>query len=84
MPSVKGFRLNDELRASFEEYCRAHLLDERAVIEAWLLRFLEAKDEDRRAVAERYTQWSNERKANADSRGAASPSPKKRPGKQQS
>lgn len=83
MPATKGIRLDEELRASFEEYCRAHLLDERAVIEAWLLRFLEAKDEDRRAAAERYTQWSNERKAIAKSRGTASPSPKKRTGKQQ-
>ncbi len=71
MPAPKGFRLNEELRKAFEEFCRANLLDERAVIEAWLLRLLEATEDERKAVAERYAHWTAERQRKAPR--AASP-----------
>ncbi len=61
MPTTKGIRLDEELREAFEQHCRTHLLDERAVIEAWLLRFLEASDEDRLAAAKRYAEWRAKR-----------------------
>ena len=57
MPSTKGIRLNASLRKQFEDFCRVHLLDERAVIEAWLVRFLEASDEERKLTAKRYADW---------------------------
>lgn len=57
MPTTKGIRLDEDLRQAFEQHCRAHLLDERAVIEAWLLRFLEASEEERVAAAKRYAEW---------------------------
>jgi len=44
----------------FESYCREHLLDERAVMEASLLRFLEGSEQERRAIAGRYMQWQTE------------------------
>lgn len=62
MAGQKNFRLNDELREEFERYCRDHLLDERAVVEAWLLRFLEAGDQERQVAAARYSQWLLRRK----------------------
>jgi len=61
MAATKGIRLNPILREEFEQFCRAHLLDERAVIEAWLLRFLEAPDDERQQVAKRYMKWHEER-----------------------
>lgn len=57
MAATKGIRLNTALRSRFEAFCRSHLLDERAVIEAWLLRFLEATDHERQQVAEAYAKW---------------------------
>lgn len=57
MPSTKGIRLHTELRERFESTCAANLLDERAVIEAWLLRFLEASDAEKQQAATRYMQW---------------------------
>jgi hypothetical protein len=51
MPAPKNFRLDEELRAWFERHCREQLLDERSVVEAWLLRFLEASEADRQAAA---------------------------------
>ena len=57
MPGQKNFRLNDELRAWFERHCREHLLDERSVVEAWLLRFLEAPESERQTTAKRYAEW---------------------------
>lgn len=65
MPTTKGFRLDQELRESFERFCRDHLLDERAVVEAWLLRFLEAGDQERHAAAKRYSEWAASRKASS-------------------
>ena len=58
MAATKGIRLHPELRAEFEQFCRDHLLDERAVIEAWLLRFLEASAAERQDAAKRYGLWS--------------------------
>jgi hypothetical protein len=66
MPRQKNFRLNDELRTQFERHCRGHLLDERAVVEAWLLRFLESSDQERQATAKRYTEWLSKRKKEKD------------------
>jgi hypothetical protein len=64
MPRQKNFRLNDELRSRFERHCREHLLDERAVVEAWLLFFLESSDQERESTAKRYAEWLS--KANSD------------------
>jgi hypothetical protein len=61
MPAPKNFRLNGELREWFERHCRENLLDERAVVEAWLLRSLETTPEERQAVAKRYSDWLEER-----------------------
>lgn len=60
MATTKGIRLHAELRRQFEEHCRANLLDERAVIEAWLLQFLEATAESRQQAAARYSEWLDE------------------------
>lgn len=57
MAATKGIRLHSELRKKFEEHCRANLLDERAVIEAWLLQFLEASESARQHAAARYGHW---------------------------
>ncbi|HZK82446.1 MAG TPA: hypothetical protein VFC46_15295, partial [Humisphaera sp.] len=61
MPTQKNFRLNHELRARFEKLCRENLLDERSVVEAWLLQFLEGTTEQRQVVAKRYSDWIAER-----------------------
>jgi len=60
MAATKGIRLNESIRKEFEDFCRDNLLDERAVIEAWLVRFLEASNEERRHVAMRYVAWLDE------------------------
>jgi len=60
MAATKGIRLNAVLRKQFERFCRDQLLDERAVIEAWLLRFLEASEAERKEAATRYVAWYEE------------------------
>lgn len=77
MATTKGLRLDEELRSRFERYCREHLLDERAVVEAWLLRFLEAVDQERQSTAKRYAEWMAARKDPAI-QGAALAAPAKR------
>jgi hypothetical protein len=77
MASTKGIRLNEAIRKEFEDYCRVNLLDERAVIEAWLLRFLEASEEERKRAAARYTQW-HEHKGKPDTTAEKKPVPSKR------
>jgi hypothetical protein len=57
MSTVKGFRMDEQLREQFERYCREHLLAERSVIEACVLRFLETDEAERRAIAKRYADW---------------------------
>lgn len=61
MPAPKNFRLHDELRARFEKVCGENLFDERSVVEAWLLQFLEADQERRQMAAKRYADWLAER-----------------------
>ncbi|MCE9554587.1 MAG: hypothetical protein K8T91_14615 [Planctomycetes bacterium] len=63
MAAIKGFRMNEELRARFEAACRENLYDERSVVEAWLLRFLDASQDERQRTAKRYSEWVGERKA---------------------
>jgi hypothetical protein len=74
MPAAKTLRLNEQLRKLFEEHCRNHLLDERSVVEAWLLRFLEASEDERRDTAARYAEWaathSTRRRSRTTSRSA--------------
>lgn len=67
MPAPKNFRLNEDLRRLFEDACRENLLDERAVAEAWLLRFLEAGNEERTKVAKRYAEWLTQHTIGSDS-----------------
>jgi hypothetical protein len=55
--NTKGLRLHPRLRDEFETFCRQNLLDERSVIEAWMLAFLQAGEQQRREVAQRYDQW---------------------------
>ena len=57
MPASKNFRLNDELRKQFEKVCRENLFDERSVVEAWILQFIDAGTDRRQAVAKRYAEW---------------------------
>lgn len=55
--NTKGLRLHPRLREEFETFCRQNLLDERSVIEAWMLAFLAASEPQRREVAQRYDNW---------------------------
>lgn len=77
MSPTKGIRLDPKLREEFERHCRDHLLDERSVIEAWLLRFLEASVTEREAAAKRYQQW---RSAGGGPNAISPKSGRKRPG----
>ena len=55
--NTKGLRLHPRLRQEFETHCRLNLLDERSVIEAWMLAFLQASELKRREVAHSYDEW---------------------------
>lgn len=59
--TTKGLRLHPEIRDWFETFCAERLMDERSVMEAALLVFLEANDQERRAMALRHRQWLEER-----------------------
>jgi len=54
---AKNVRMNEALREWFEGFCRDHALDQRLVIEAWILGFLEATDEERLRMVRRYNEW---------------------------
>ena len=59
--TTKGLRLHPELRDWFETFCAERLMDERSVMEAALLVFLEAGEDQRRAMALRHRQWLEDR-----------------------
>lgn len=71
MAKLKAFRLHDALRENLETHCRRHLMDERAVVEAWILRFLEASTEERQAAADRYLEWLSEQEQQHNAEPAA-------------
>lgn len=72
----KNFRLHQDLRTQFEAFCREHLLDERSVVEAWILRFLETSDAERQGVAKRYAEWVSEQQSKAGAPGKKPRSPR--------
>jgi hypothetical protein len=76
MPAPKNFRLNDDLRRQFEQICKENLLDERSVAEAWLLQFIEADAEQRKAVARRYSEWLDRIKPAGAEKNSRSATPK--------
>ncbi len=59
--TTKGLRLHPQIRDWFEGFCAERLMDERSVMEAALLTFLEAGEEERRRMALRHRAWLDER-----------------------
>lgn len=57
MTTQKNFRFNKILLERFEKYCADNLLDERSVVEACMLGFLEATDSHRQELAKKFTAW---------------------------
>jgi len=60
MSRPKGFRLDDDLLDMFEQDCDTKLLDQRQVVEALLLFWVDSDQEHRDQVISEYREWKAE------------------------
>ena len=59
--STKGLRIHPDIRDLFEQFCADRLLEERSVMEAALLAFIEADEAQRLKMARRQREWLEQR-----------------------